>query len=49
VEAPEPDETPTPFSFKLMVVLLVIYLAYRIAQLVACIPAWVGGADCPFV
>ena len=49
MEAPEPDEVPTPFSFKLMVVLLVIYLAYRIAQLVACLPAWFSSDACSFL
>ena len=46
---PDPDEATTPFSFRLMVTLLVIYLVYRIAQLVACVPSWVGGEACRFL
>ncbi len=40
---------PTPFSFKLVVVLGGAYLLYRLVQLVMCIPSLFSGADCPFM
>lgn len=33
-QAPEGDELKTPFTFKLMVVLVVIYLGWRLVQAV---------------
>lgn len=40
---------PMPFSFKLVVVLGGAYLAYRVVQLVLCIPSLFRGVDCPFM
>ena len=44
-EAP-PEPIPTPFSFKVVVVLGGLYLLWRAIQLVACIPSLLRGADC---
>lgn len=40
---------PTPFSFKLVVILGGAYLLYRAIQLVMCIPSLFNGGDCPFM
>ncbi len=37
---------PTPFSFKLVVVLGGLYLLWRLVQLVLCIPSLFSGVDC---
>ena len=42
------DLPPTPFSFKLVVVLGGAYLLYRAVQLVMCIPSLFNGTDCPY-
>ena len=44
-----PEPIPTPFSFKLVVVLGGLYLLWRAVQLVLCIPSVFQGADCPFM
>jgi hypothetical protein len=43
-----PEPIPTPFSFKVVVVLGGLYLLWRAIQLVACIPSLLRGADCPW-
>ncbi|NND83780.1 MAG: hypothetical protein HKN46_01385 [Acidimicrobiia bacterium] len=48
-----PDEEweppPVPFSFKLTMVLLAIYLGWRAVQLVLCVPSLFAGVDCQWL
>lgn len=50
---PEPEEDweppPVPFSFKLTMVLLAIYLGWRVVQLVLCVPSLFAGTDCQWL
>jgi hypothetical protein len=43
------EPPPVPFSFKLTLVLLGIYLAWRAVQLVLCVPSLFQGIACPFM
>lgn len=43
------EPPPTPFSFKLVVVLGGLYLLWRAIQLILCIPSLFSGQDCPFL
>lgn len=49
-EAPDEEweAPPVPFSFKLTLVLLVLYLGYRLVQLIMCAPSFFRGEQCPF-
>ncbi len=51
-DEPEPEEwepPPVPFSFKLTVVLMALYVGYRLVQLAMCVPSFFRGDDCPFL
>lgn len=49
-EVPEEEweAPPVPFSFKLTLILVVVYLGYRLVQLVMCVPSFFRGDQCPF-
>ncbi|MCI0424784.1 MAG: hypothetical protein L0Z49_02585 [Actinobacteria bacterium] len=36
-DQPEDEDPPTPFTFKLMIVLTVIYLGYRLAEVIVAV------------
>lgn len=40
------EPPPVPFSFKLTLVLLALYLGWRVVQLVLCVPSLFAGTDC---
>lgn len=43
------EPPPVPFSFKLTLVLLGIYLAWRAVQLILCVPSLFQGVECTFM
>lgn len=42
------EAPPVPFSFKLTLALVVVYLGYRLVQLIMCVPSFFRGDQCPF-
>lgn len=43
------EAPPAPFSFKLTIVLMALYVGYRLVQLLMCAPSFFRGVDCPFL
>jgi len=40
---PEPEDVKTPFTFKLMIVLVVLYLGWRLVQGIVWLFEWLVG------